>query len=64
LNIFSFVESGGLFILAALLMVLMIVKARRTGGEWPKSMVLTNVLIISIIGVAALGLVLGLGSFS
>lgn len=64
MDIVFFLESGGSLILAGLIVAFAVARKRAGGSAWPQSLVVANLLVISVVGLTALGIVLMIASFS
>ncbi|WP_119165791.1 hypothetical protein [Algihabitans albus] len=64
MDLIYFLESGGTLLLAGLILVFVIGRKKAATGVWPTSLVLANGLVISMVGLTALGIVLFIKSFS
>lgn len=64
MDIIYFLESGGILVVAALIALFCVVRKKAGGDAWPRSLVFANLLVISVVGLTALGIVLMVSSFA
>lgn len=64
MDLIYFLESGGTLLLAGLIVAFVIGRKKAATGTWPTSLVVANGLVISTVGLTALGVVLMIKSFS
>jgi hypothetical protein len=64
MDIVYFLESGGILIVAALIAAFAVARKKSGGPDWPQSLVVANALVISVVGLTALGIVLLIMSFA
>lgn len=63
MNVVELLEGGGLLILCALLVVFAIMRSKSSGGEWPRSILATNAMVLVIVATGFFGLVAFIDSF-
>lgn len=63
MNIWEFVEGGGLLAVCALLVVFAVARAKGAGGEWPRGILPTNFLVLMIIATGFFGIATFIDSF-
>lgn len=63
-DIIYFLESGGTLILAGLIVAFAVARKRSGGDAWPQSLIVANLVVISVVGLTALGIVLMIASFA
>lgn len=56
MNLMELLEGGGLLIICALLVAFTIARSKGAGGDWPKSVVATNFIVLLIIGTGFFGI--------
>jgi len=63
MNVVELLEGGGLLILCAILVVFAIMRSKASGGEWPRSILGTNAMVLVIVATGFFGLVAFIDSF-
>lgn len=63
MNLLELAEGGGLLILCVLFIAFAVVRSKGTGGSWPKGILVTNILVLLIVGTGFFGLIAFIDSF-
>lgn len=64
MDLIYFLESGGILLLAGLIVLFCVARKKAGGDAWPQSLAFANALVISVVGLTALGVVLLISSFA
>lgn len=63
MNVFEFLEGGGLLVLCVLIVVFAITRSRAAHESWPKGVLATNALVLAIVASGFFGILTFIDSF-